>query len=298
MSRIKTWVLVAVALAFISTVTIFDPAYISDAFLSRLIPPKAGLQDEDVTVRVTFPVPVAPDVGTVIVNDMADPAGNAMTKIFEAAIEPIDDVPPEVTGHIAVISGGKLSILLGFDEPLREIEAVDPGNFSLSTGEDRQADLSEAALTYDAEGYVIRVELTAPERLQAGAAYSLSVRGISDISGNRLAEQLLEGALMADVQPAKAVSAQLNTEADESGKVVDLRFSAKLDRESAGSILAYRLSSGELPRRVRLLPGGDSVRLEFKESIMPDEVAIEVKGLSDSLGRPVARVGALRILPA
>jgi len=296
MSRIKTWVLVAVALAFISTVTIFDPAYISDAFLSRLIPPKAGLQDEDVTVRVTFPVPVAPDVGTVIVKDMADPAGNAMTKVFEAAIEPMDDVPPEVTGHIAVISGGKLSIVLGFDEPLRDIEAVDPANFSLSAGAGQQVNLSEAALTYNAEGYLIRAELPAPQWLQSGAAYSLSVRGISDISGNRLAEELLEGALVADVQPAKVMSAQLNP--DESGRVVDLRFSAKLDRESAGSILGYRLSSGELPRRVRLLPGGDGVRLEFKESIVPGEVTIEVKGLSDSLGGPVARVGALRILPA
>jgi len=298
MSRIKTWIFVIVALAFISTVTLFDPAYISDAFLSRLIPPKAGLQEEDVTVRVTFPGPVARDAETIVVRDATDPAGNVAAEDSEAVIGIVDEVAPRVTGHAVAISDGMASIVLSFDEPLGDPEAIDTGKFSLGVGEGQRADFTEAEVTYEPEGYLLRMGLPSPKWLRPGGRYSLSFEGVSDISGNILTQETVAGVVRAGAAPTRVVSARLNTGEDESGKVADIQFSAQLDRESAESVLSYRTSSGDLSRRAQLLPGGDRVRLELKEPVVPGEATIEVKDVSDSAGGPVPRVAALEIHPA
>ena len=296
MSRIKTWVFVAVALAFISTVTIFDPAYISDAFLSRLIPPKAGLQDEDVTVRVTFSKPPSADAATVVVSDVRDPAGNVMKKAHEAPVEAVDDVPPQVTGHAVHATDGSLVIVLGFDEPVRDV-LKPASSFSLTVDEAGDVDLSEASVSYDPETYLLKLEVPSPGAVSAGVPYLMSVQGIEDLSGNLLEHERLEGSLFSGVQPVTASFARLKLEDDESGKTVEVIFSGPLNVDSAGSILAYRLSSGELPRRVRMPAGGDRVLLELKEPAVPGDVTLEIKGLSDASGGPVARAAALEILP-
>ncbi|MFT5057987.1 MAG: hypothetical protein ACI89E_000757, partial [Planctomycetota bacterium] len=204
--------------------------------------PTAIVQMTPRAYELTFPTQPAPADSLVVeVAAATDLGGTPAAGQANYALTGVDATAPTATFTATAVSGvGFDTFAVTFDESMDQTTALDAANYSYTVG-GTLVSMTGATFSYDSTNFRVNVALAATQNLMTGAATTLVMSNVTDISGNALTVQPVDGTVAGDsLAPGFAVSdpAFVNYIADATGATFDVLFYEAVDTtfvETAGN---------------------------------------------------------------
>jgi hypothetical protein len=204
------------------------------------------------TVRVTFGVQPVP--GDTLAITVADLAGNSSGVIVRAVTTSDASAPliSSVAGVIRTGVGGD-RVVVTFSEPLDLVTALDPANYGVLSGV-TTISLVNSQFVYDGNTNAVTILLASSQALIAGAALTVTVSNVEDVSGNAMGTGVqLVGATTGDTTAPDFSEAFVNLRADDLGREVDVRFDEDVKTTFVTTPGSWTVSGGVTVTAVELL---------------------------------------------
>lgn len=242
-------------------------------------------------VRVTFGVqPMAGDTLAFTVTDLAGNTSGVLSRAVTAA----DSSAPllaSVAGVIRVGVGGD-RVVVTYSEPVDAVTALDPANYVVHSGV-TSISLANAQLSYDGNTNAVTIALASNQALIAGAALTVAVSNVEDLSGNAMGTGVqLVGATTGDTTAPAFDEAFVNLRADEFSRAVDVRFDEDVKTTLVTTPANWTVSGGVTVTSVELL-STQHVRLTLSAALGTSST-LGLTGVTDIAGNAS---GAITIDP-
>jgi hypothetical protein len=236
-----------------------------------------GMRD----VRTTFAV--TPAVGQNIALNVQDLAGNASGTITRAVAAADVQAPHIVSVSGLIVPGwGGDTVSVVFDEPVLTSVATNVSHYGVTSGSTTIL-LTGATATYTSATNTVTLHLVGGQELAASQPISVSVSGISDVSGNVMPSAVqTPGVVSGDTAPPTFKNAFVNWVVDPSGRTIDVLFSEDVNQTYAAMTTHWTCSGNQGVVGVTLLERNHA-RLALT-SILSAAQTVSITGLPDLAG--------------
>lgn len=248
---------------------------------------------EDV-LRVTFSAPVLPGLDDVDLSGLEDAHGNdlgATTTAVSAGstVANAFSSPPTL---VTASGAGNDVITAVFDQAIDPDEASDSSFWLLEIPDGVAYDLSSATFDYDLDSKTLTVTLA--DDYPNGTSFEfggLAGNEPHDVDGEPFVATGT-ATVSGEATPPAISAATQNRNLDSSGRTLDVAFDESLEATSAETTGNYTLSGGQNVTTATLLPNGTTVRLALDAYVLPGTDTLDVSGVEDLAGNPMAAVVA------
>ncbi|MBI5363628.1 MAG: hypothetical protein HZA53_10655 [Planctomycetes bacterium] len=236
----------------------------------------------DVTVRVMFNGPIVPGVEDVTLNGLVDAHGNDFTDTVQAISQPapvanaFDGQPSAVT----VPNANNDYVVAVTTQAFDPESAEDPANWTLEI-DGNTIDLTTTTLAYDLLTKTFTIDLGFD--MSNGDSFTLTGNAVLEVDGETFSGTDT-ATITGDTAPPAPSSVTQNRTYDESGRTLDVLFNEDIDETAAETLGNWAISGPHTLTSATLLPGFDTVRLEFDSAVIPGDYTIDVSGMKDRAG--------------
>lgn len=236
----------------------------------------------DVTVRVMFNGPIVPGVEDVTLTGLVDAHGNDFADTVQAISQPapvanaFDGQPAAVT----VPNAGNDYVVAITMQAFDPESAEDPASWDLVV-DGNTIDLTTKTLAYDLLTKTLTIDLAFD--MSNGDSFTLTGVNVLEVDGETFSGTDT-ATISGDTAPPAPSSVTQNRTYDESGKTLDVQFNEDVDETTAETLGNWAISGPHTLTSATLLPGLDTVRLEFDDAVIPGDHTIDVSGMKDLAG--------------
>ncbi len=233
----------------------------------------AVLQADGVTVRLQTGTQVKDTGYTVAVNGVKDISGNAMSVAENVSFTGIDTTPPVV---VSAVSLDSTTVDIAFSEQIERMAAESPVNYAITP----ELAVNGAVLLPD--GKTVRLT-TAPQMW--GTQYTLTVTGVSDVSGNIIsgtAGNTAEFAAVDNIPPELKYLTVTNNSS------LRLEFGEKIDALTAEDITNYTITPGLDVTGAALQEDGSTVVLTTAPQTPDIIYTVKASNITDLAGNAIS----------
>ncbi|MHC4823229.1 MAG: hypothetical protein ACYTEP_04335 [Planctomycetota bacterium] len=252
-------------------------------------------------VRIVFDGLMLPGVDTLKVSGVRAFSGSFFLDADRLILGSDDQHPPRIlSSRLDAVSGVDNDVLtIVFEEDMLPADVTAMQNYALQYPSGTPFPLDSEDVEYHVETRTLTVALHGPGGsafdLVVDTAWSLSITGLRDLSGNLMAQGTNPyGTVGGDQQAPTILSVTQNSLAAPGGTVVDLLADESLDPASVGSPSNYVFSNGAVAVSMLWIAETEILRLTLDAPVEAGVDTLSVQGLADTAGNSMD--GAL-VLP-
>lgn len=250
----------------------------------------ATLQTDTQLVRVVLDAPGVPNLDTIDVAGVGDPAGNTMTPVATQPFFSSDTTQPSITSvtanGIEGIDNDTIEVV--FDDNMVESDIIDPTKWTVESPESSPLDVTLATIAYDDNARTATLTFDGGDDInfQTGVGARVILTLMRDIGGNGLPADPFTTTPMVEanfpiVEAAWVYDAPSNN-------IVGLRFSEPIANSDDADSVYDLLDSGDNfvanPSSVTPHVDGFGADLTFGSVVTPGSNTLDIAGVTDAAG--------------
>ncbi|MHC4379210.1 MAG: hypothetical protein ACYS26_21625, partial [Planctomycetota bacterium] len=250
----------------------------------------ATLQTDPQLVRVVLDAPAVPNIHTVDVSNVGDPAGNTMTAVVDLPFFSSDSTQPAVSSFSAAGVEGldNDTVTIVFDDNMVESDVTDPTKWTVESPESSALDVSLASIDYDDTNRTATLTFDGGDGIdfQTGVGARVILSLMRDIGGNSLPADPIT--ISPTVEASFPIIEAAWVEDAPNDNQVHVRFSEPIaNSDDSDSIYQLFDASDNLvgtPSTVTPHTDGFGVELAFGSVVTAGSNTLSIEGVTDVAG--------------
>lgn len=250
----------------------------------------ATLQTDPQLVRVVLDAPAVPNIHTIDVSNVGDPAGNTMTDVVDLPFFSSDSTQPAVSSFAAAGVEGldNDTVTIVFDDNMVEADVTDPTKWTVESPESSALDVTLASIDYDDTNRTATLTFDGGDGIdfQAGVGARVILSLMRDIGGNSLPADPIT--ISPTVEATFPTIEAAWVEDAPNDNQVHVRFSEPIaNSDDADSIYQLFDASDNLvgaPSSVTPHTDGFGVELAFGSVVTAGSNTLSIEGVTDVAG--------------
>lgn len=250
----------------------------------------ATLQTDPQLVRVVLDAPAVPNIHTVDVFNVGDPAGNTMTAVANLPFSSTDSAQPSVVSFSAAGVEGldNDTVTIVFDDNMVETDVTDPSKWTVESPESSALDANLASIDYDDVNRTATLIFDGGDgvNFQTGVGARVILSLMRDLGGNSLPADPIT--ILPSVEASFPTIEAAWVEDAPNNNQVHLRFSEPIaNSDDAASIYQLFDASQNLvgtPSTVTPDADGFGVELVFGSVVSAGSNTLYIEGVTDVAG--------------